>query len=147
MGSNPDDDYFLRENIKHDMETISSIQIFIAIISMMATSSVVFILLLKYNKLVKQRRFIHYIGIIAISDTIISLCYSFGYPEHFLCSFQSFISIFFQRCSWVFTDLLVIQLTYVVVYKRFCFETENIHKIFWPINILLQLLPFSTQTW
>ena len=49
--------------------------------------------------------------------------------------------------SWFFTDILVLQLTHVVIYKKFYSNDYIIHKIFWPINILLQILPFSTKTY
>ena len=69
--SSANDDYFLQIQVEHNLKIIEKIQIFIAIISMIATMSVVFILLYKYQKLVKQRRFCQYLLTIAISDTLI----------------------------------------------------------------------------
>ena len=120
--SSADDDYFNQEVVKNNLQLIEKIQIFISTISMIATLSVVFILMYRYNKLVEKRRFCQYILTIAIADTLIrytiiitiaiiiiiiiiiiinSLCYAFGYPLNALCSIQSFISI----CEFISSSL------------------------------------------
>ena len=67
----------------------------IAIISGIASFSVVFILLVRYKILVDKKDFIHYVLLIAIADTMTSIVYSFGFPKPGpLCSIQSFMSSF-----------------------------------------------------
>jgi hypothetical protein len=69
--SSPDDDYFLNEDVERNIKIIEKIQIFTASISMISTLTVVFILLYRYQKLVSNRRFVHYILMIAIAGMLI----------------------------------------------------------------------------
>jgi len=90
-----DDDYIVIINRLEDA------QIALAVLSLLASLTVVFILLYKYEILYNNKLFSHYILMIAISDTLTSLAFSFGYPKPgFLCSMQGFTLIFFARSSW-----------------------------------------------
>jgi hypothetical protein len=72
---------------------------------------------------------------------------AFGYPKTGpLCSAQGFLQFFFARMSWFFTDVLIFQLFYIVVFKRYFLNVKYMHCIVWPLNILLQILPFTTGT-
>ena len=121
--------------------------IVIGIISTLVPFSVVFILLYKYDKLVRGKTLTHYILMIAISDTISAVTTAFGYPPSHsaACYAQGFLSIFFGRLSIFFTDVLVIQLLFVIVYRRFLFNISTMHMIVWPLNITLQIVPYTVN--
>ena len=120
----------------------------LGVISVLFSGSVVFILLYKYNKLVRGRSFIHWVLVIAICDTVSSFCISLGYPcpGTFTCASQSFLIFFSSRASWLFTDVLIFQLFYVVYFKKYYLSIKRIHIIVWSINLLLQILPFTTNS-
>ena len=123
-------------------------RIVLAVISGLFTFSVVFILLYKYKILVEKRDFVHYILCIAISDTVLCFFYAWGFPNPgIICSIQSFSTSFAARSSWLYTDVLVMQLCYLVVYKRHFLNHKHMHFIVWSLNIILEFLPFSTRTY
>lgn len=123
--------------------------IVIGIISTLLPLSVVFILIYKYEILVKGKTLAHYILMIAISDTISSITIALGYPTNNtpVCYAQGFLSYFFGRSSIFFTDIIIIQLLYVVLYRKFLFGPYIIHMIVWPLNIILQILPYTTNSY
>jgi len=55
---------------------------------------------------------------------------------------QGFLSIFFSRASWLWTDILIFQLYFFVVYKELLFTMPAMHGIVWFISIVLQIVPF-----
>ena len=138
------------DDYTHDNEAINNVRIFtivIASISAFFPLSVVVILAQKYNTLVREKSLVHYVMMIAIADTITAISIAFGYPGPGpLCSTQGFLLIFFSRMSWFFTDVLIFQLFYIVVFKKFFLSVKYMHCIVWPLNILLQLLPYTTGT-
>jgi len=84
---------------------------------------------------------------IAIADTMTALTIAFGFPgPGSLCSVQGFIRCFFARMSWFFTDVLIFQLFYIVVYEKYFLNVTYMHCIVWSVNILLQFLPYTTGT-
>jgi len=122
--------------------------IVLAVISGLFTLSVVFILLYKYKILVEKRDFVHYVLCIAISDFILCFFYAWGFPKPgVLCSIQSFMTSFTARFSWFYTDVLITQLCYLVVYKRHFLTLRHMHAIVWILNIILEVLPFTTRTY
>jgi hypothetical protein len=110
--------------------------------------SVVILLTMKYNRLVRGKRLIWYVYNIAIADTIISLSIAMGYPvpNTMTCSVQAFLICFFSRTTWFFTDVLIFQLFQVIVFKKYFLKVRYINLIIWSINIILQCLPWSTKT-
>ena len=128
------------------VRTVEQYAIAIGVISFLFPASVVFILLYKYNKLVSGRSLVHYVLVIAISDSIASLCIALGYPNpgSSTCYAQSFLLFFFSRSSWLFTDILILQLFYLMVFKKYFLNIKCMHAFVWPINIVLQVLPYST---
>jgi hypothetical protein len=122
-------------------------QIIVAVFSMICSLSVVFILLYKYQLLYNGKLFSHYILIIAICDSITSLCFSFGYPSGWLCSVQGFLLIFFARASWFWTVALTINLFGICLYRKMIVTINQAHIITLAINTLLQLLPLTTKTY
>ena len=80
-------------------------------ISALFPLSVVIILIQKYNALVLGRSLVHYVLCIAAADTATSISMAFGYPQSgtAACSIQGFVLLLFQRLSWFYTDVLVIQ--------------------------------------
>jgi len=48
--------------------------------------------------------------------------------------------------SWFFTDVLIFQLFYIVVFKKYFLNVKHMHCIVWSVNILLQILPYTTGT-
>lgn len=85
-------DYYLEANnaLKNDptIKCIEVLTIIISVISMIFSSSVVFILLYKYERLVLGRSLIHILLMIAICDTIVSFSYAAGYPSGNMCKLQ-----------------------------------------------------------
>lgn len=118
--------------------------ILFSIISLLASSSLVFILLLRYDKLVKDKWLTHVVLMIAISDSFVSLSFSVGYPPKGpLCTFQGFIVEFFEKASWLWTDILILNIYGIVLYKKCLISIKNSHLIIWTVVILLSLLPFT----
>ena len=138
------------DDYKQDYSAINNVRIFtivIASFSIMFPLSVVVILFQRYNALVRGKSLIHYVMMIAIADTMTALTIAFGFPEAGpLCSAQGFLLFFFSRMSWFFTDVLIFQLFYIVVFKKYFLNVKYMHCIVWPLNILLQILPFTTGT-
>lgn len=129
------------------LEVSRIVTIVIGSIAILFPLSVVFILLQRYNSLVKGKSLIHYILMIAIADTLTALSYTMGYPKSgILCELQSFMTIFFPRMSWFFTNALVIQLFSVVVFAKHFLNLKYMHVIVWSLNVLLQILPVTTGT-
>jgi len=141
--SNTDDYYHYNYTALHKSEIFA---IVIGVISTILPLSVVFILLYKYDILVKGKTLTHYILMIAISDTISAITISFGYPKNNTpaCYAQGFLSLFFGRSSIFFTEIIIIQLLFVIVYRRFFLDIYITHIIVWPLNIILQILPYTT---
>jgi hypothetical protein len=59
------------------------------------------------------------------------------------CYIQGFLNFFFSRSTWLFTDILIIQLFSVIVYKRYILNVKYMHCIVWSLNIVLQILPLT----
>ena len=138
------------DGYEFDYDAINSVRIFTIIIgtfSILLPLSVVLILIQRYSALVKGKSLVHYVMMIAIADTMTSITIAFGFPgPGSLCSAQGFIRIFFARMSWFFTDVLIFQLFYIVVYEKYFLNVKYMHCIVWPVNILLQFLPYTTGT-
>ena len=139
-----DDDY------EFDNAGINNARIFTIVVASISTLfplSVVIILAQRYNTLVREKALVHYVMMIAIADTITSITIAFGFPGPGpLCSAQGFLNFFFSRMSWFFTDVLIFQLFYIVVFKKHFLSVKYMHCIVWPLNILLQILPYTTGT-
>ena len=92
----------------------------------------------------KGRPFIHFVCNIAICDCITALTYSWGFlPKgSFICKMQGFLSIFFSRASWLWTDVLISQLYFFIVYKELWLTMPAMHGIVWFFSIVLQVIPF-----
>lgn len=96
------DDYVeVSRTIQNKQETL---QMTLAIISLLASLSIVIILSLRYKKLVEDKPFIYYVYMIAIADSGVSFSFSLGFPlQGPVCSMQGFLFMFFGRASWMFT--------------------------------------------
>ena len=102
-----DDDYV------YNVEALQKTEYFtivIGVISIFFPLSVVFILLYRYDKLVKGRSLLHYVLMIAIADTMVSITTAMGYPRGgtTACAAQGFMMYFFSRLSWFFTGIMII---------------------------------------
>ena len=122
--------------------------IVLASISVLFPLSVVFILIQRYNTLVAGKSLIHYILMIAIADAMTAIFIAFGYPSSgsVACSIQGFCKNYFARMSWFYTDVLIFQLFYVVVFKSYFLTKRYMHAIVFTLNIVLSLIPLSTGT-
>ena len=119
--------------------------IVLATISLLFPLSVVIILIQKHKTLVVGKSLIHYILMIAIADTMTAFFISFGYPSSYdLCAAQGFGLVFFSRMSWLYTDVLIFQLFYVVVFKRYFLNKRYMDALVFALNIALSLAPLST---
>ena len=134
------------DDYTHDNDAINNARIFTIVIGSISTLfplSVVIILIQRYNALVRGKSLVHVVMMIAIADTMTAFSIAFGYPEAGpLCSAQGFLLIFFSRMSWFFTDVLIFQLFYIVVFKKYFLSVKHMHCIVWPLNIL----PYTTGT-
>jgi hypothetical protein len=68
-----------------------------------------------------------------------------GFPAGVICYIQGFLLFFFARSSWLFTIALVYQLFSIIVFKKYYISDKYIAMIIWPINIILQVLPYTTN--
>ena len=138
------------DDYEQDYTVINNARIFTIVIASFSTLfplSVVVILIQRYNTLVRGKSLIHYVMMIAIADTMTALAIAFGFPEPGpLCTAQGFLLIFFSRMSWFFTDVLIFQLFYIVVFKKYFLNVKYMHCIVWSVNIMLQILPYTTGT-
>ena len=114
MASN--DDFDLKSNTL--FITVENATIVISTISLIFSLSVVFILLYRYETLVLNKPLIAIVLFIAISDTLISLGYSFGYPTGILCNIQGLLAETFEKMSWIATDFLMLNIYGIVVLKK-----------------------------
>ena len=139
------DDYYHYKYRAIDQSRIFTIAL--ASVSLLFPLSVVIILIQRYETLVRGKSLIHYILMIAIADTMVSLFIAFGYPPSgsIACSVQGFLRYFFGRMSWFFTDVLILQLFYVVIFKKYFLDKRYMHVIVFVLNIVLALIPFSTR--
>lgn len=138
------------DDYSFDIKAIRSSELFTIIISSISSlfpASVVFILIKNWDTLVRGKTFVHYILMISIADTISNIFMAWGFPNggSLECSIQGFIRFFFSRMSWFYTDVLILQLVYVLLVKPVFFKKKYIHCIIWTLNILLQILPFTTK--
>jgi len=130
-----EDDYIYDHQ---SIETARIFTIFLASISSLFPASVVFILFQRYESLVRGKSLIHYVLMIAIADTLTSIAISFGFPPvGTLCSVQSFFIVLFGRMSWYYTVVLIFQLFYIVVFKKYFLNKRYMHLIVWTLNVLL----------
>jgi len=126
------------------IKELEIITIVLSTISMLFSLSVVILLLLRYKKFVSGKLLMHSVLFIAICDTIVSFSYSLGYPTNdILCSFQGFISINFERASWFYTDLLILNIYGAIVNQKYIIKNYKImHILIWFIIIILAFVPF-----
>lgn len=144
---NDDYDYNYVTFHQTQIRLVEKIQITIAIISTICSASVVFILILRRNVLLKDRPFIHIILMIAIADLLTSFTYSFGYPDtQKTCALQGFFGVLFSRSSWLYTVGLVLQLSSIVLYRQFICSNKRLIISIAVFNIVLAILPFTTGT-
>ena len=138
----PADDYQIHSTAIHDAEIFT---IVLASISALFPLSVVIILVQRYNTIVRGRSLIHYVLMIAIADTMTAVFRAFGYPPpgSDACSIQGFCFTYFARMSWFFTDVLIFQLFYVVVFKSYFLDKRYMHAIVFTLNMVLALTPLS----
>ena len=117
-------------------------------ISALFPLSVVIILMQRYRSLVSGKSLIHYVLCIAVADTMTAIFYAFGYPTSgsTVCYLQGFFIVYFSRTSWFFTDILIFQLFYVVVYKKYFLNKPKIHAIVFVVNTTLAIIPYTTGT-
>jgi hypothetical protein len=139
------------DDYQYNYDAIEQSRIYAIVIGFFSTIfplSVVFILLYRYEKLVQGRSFIQYVLVIALCDTITSITIAIGYPNDKLtCAFQGFISIFFGRASCFFTNVLVAQLFYIIVYRKYFLTVFHMHCLVWVLNIILQMIPYITDSY
>ena len=84
------------DDYEYDYNGIDKTEIYaivLGIISGLLSLSVVFILLFKYEKLLKDRPLIHYVFMIAISDTFVSITTAIGYPAAVYFLLSSLLSL------------------------------------------------------
>jgi len=112
------------------IDYIEPFQIILASVSMLFSGSIIYILIQYYNDLVRGKPFIHLLLMMAICDTMSSLALSFGFPrDNALCSIQGFLYIFFERVTWFWLDLLVVQLYHFTRYHKVLLSLNQIHCV------------------
>ena len=142
-----DDGFVFDKKLDAAINNARLFSIVVGSISALFPLSVVMILFQRYTSLVRGKSMVHYVMMIAIADTATAITIAFGFPGPGpLCTAQGFLNFFFSRMSWFFTDVLIFQLFYIVVFKKYFLNVRYMHYIVWFVNILLQLLPFTTGT-
>jgi len=128
-------------------EVVEIITIVVSVISMLFSLSVVVILVLHYRKLVSGKLLIHNVFIIAICDTLVSFSYSLGYhikSQHDICALQGFITTNAERASWMWTDILIMNIYGVIVYQDYIIKNKVIlHITIWTIITVLAFVPLA----
>jgi len=115
--------------------------IVLSTISLLFSSSVVFILIAKFDKLVSNKALVHIILSLAISDSMISFAYALGYPYGILCNIQGFLAETFEKCTWLLIDILMINVYWVVIYRRTLIDSKYVYITIASVVILLTFLP------
>ena len=124
------------------------LQMTLAIISLLASLSIVIILSLRYKKLVEDKPFIYYIYMIAIADSGVSFSFSLGFPlQGPVCSMQGFLFMFFGRASWMFTLALIFQLYFMAIYMKVYLSNRFSFRLIWTLSLVSNLIPLAFQTW
>jgi len=122
---------------------IEIITITFSSLSMIFSLSVVAILLYRYDKLVLGKSLLHHVLIIAICDSMVSFSYALGYPRNEgLCSFQGFLSLTTEKASWLWTDMLMLNIYGIVICSKYIFKLKAAHVIVWTMVFLFSFLPF-----
>lgn len=94
----------------------------------------------------KHRIFSHIIFCISLSDFIVDIAFSFGYPidvSKTKCKSQSFLTLMFSASSWLWTVLLIFQLRCVMVKRCVWLQSTWMHLIAWGGGLIVALLPLS----
>lgn len=117
--------------------------IVVSLISLLFSSSVVFILLYRYNQLVRGKALISIILLIAAADSLVSLAYSFGYPsDNNLCKFQGLLAETFEKVSWLTTDVLILNIYGIVIMRKILLDMKKTFIVIGTTVTTLTFLPF-----
>ena len=73
---------------------------------------------------------------------------AFGFPTtNEWCFMQGAFIFFFSRASWMWSMLCLYTLYRIVVFGQVPLSMKQMHLMVWPLNTVLELLPFTTRTW
>lgn len=115
-----------------------------------ALSSLVVLTGLVFTSMLQSRNIFSYcLFFISLCDMVGSIVYILGFPRNgtIVCEFQAFLFVFVVPSSWLWTAALVFQLRCAVIYKRIWLSATSLHLIVWGLNLLLTLLPLSTNAY
>ena len=84
---------------------------------------------------------------IACCDFISSIVLGFGYPYGAACLVQGYLVFFFLRAAWMWTLCLSYSLFSLIIHEKQFLKTNHQHMIIWPLSIVLELLPLSTNSY
>ena len=85
---------------------------------------------------------------ISIVDALGNISIAFGFPdEGILCTLQGWFIGFFLRQSWFYTLILSYQLYCLTMYGKLTLTKYQLHTISWSVNVFLELVILSTNTY
>jgi len=88
------------------------------------------------------------ICMISVCDVMTAASMPFGFPTtNEWCFAQGAIIFFFCRASWMWSVLCLYTLYRIVLFGQVPFSMKHMHLMVWPLNIVLELLPFTTRSW
>ncbi len=132
------------------LRTISIIYICCSVISALVSGIVVLSGLLFPSMFFDPTRPIsHIIICISLADFIASIGNSLGFHsnESAICQVQAALYNYFLPCSWIWTAILVYQLSCLIITKKMWLKYREMHILGWGLGLIPALLPLTTNTY
>lgn len=129
-------------------ETIEFLLTFCGVLSAIGSLSVLSTGIFFWDVLVKGKVYKQMIIMIAGCNLVSSIAASLATPSNpGLCTTQAVLTYFFYRSTWMWSCFIVLTL-WCYINKGTEFMTfRNMNILAWSINILFELLPFTTATY
>lgn len=112
-----------------------------------AGSGFVLLTCLLFPSMIKRKIYMHCVFMIYLHDFFASAAFSIGFPSDYLCEFQGWVTCFCFRGSWFWTLFLSFQLYSLIMFRCPKLSIYKMHIFYWPFNLLLELLPLTTNSY
>lgn len=91
----------------------------------------------------------HIIICISLADFMASIGNSLGFHSNdsAICQMQAVFYNYFLPCSWIWTTILVYQLSCLITTKRMWLKYREMHIIGWGLGLIPAILPLTTNTY
>lgn len=130
------------------MVSAESLSLFLIVLGSIAAfaSFTVVLTVLIFPSMIKRKLFVHTIVLISLSDFCANFVLAWGFPTSKLsCEWQAILLNFCLRSSWCWTVFLSLNLHSIVMNGRPLLSLKQMHALAWSINVLLEVLPLTTQ--